>query len=407
MVRGAEVASAAVATAATAMQCNSIQAHSHLIHPSLPNKPKDIITITQEFAWSFFHLLAFLSPSSSSSSSFSSPLLPVCMMYVLILCVILFVIWFIKVDADIPTYFLSLLPATRARIRSRYSSKVVWILGASSGIGKELALQLSEVGAKLVLSARRKEELERVERLCKERGGKNVQILCLPMDMTALDSHDSCVNRVLSVYNSIDVCILNAGRSQRSTGDETSFNDHMALCMLNLHSQIHMSQKIVPIFRQQKGGEFIIMSSVSGLIAAPLNSSYNASKFGLTGYFESIRCEMGDEGVKINIIHPGPVATPIGDNALSSNIEARKNEKKETKLSVERCVHLTLTACCWDLMNTIITKNPILLFCYLGQYAPTLQKYLFYKIGPKRVYAFKKGADAYSFKSIFTAKKES
>jgi len=197
-----------------------------------------------------------------------------------------------------------------------FNGKVIWITGASSGIGEGLVACLAGSGAKLIISARRVQELERVRNRWPEPFRDDIRIL--PFDLTDRVRLEPVTQEALSLFGHIDIQILNGGIAQRSLAMYTTLEVDRELMEVNYFSSVALSKFLLPHFQQRGAGQFVIVSSVMGLIGTPFRSSYAASKHALHGYFESLRAEMYKKyrGVKVTIICPGWVRTSITMNAL-------------------------------------------------------------------------------------------
>jgi NADP-dependent 3-hydroxy acid dehydrogenase YdfG len=179
--------------------------------------------------------------------------------------------FFAQMDADWVTYLYPPAPA------DGFSGKIVWITGASSGIGASLARDLARSGAQVVISARRAEELQRVAESCA--GERRPYVL--PLDVTDYEAQKEALAEILAKFGRIDSVVLNAGRSQRATAADTAIEDTKSLFDLNFFSVIHLTKLVLPHFLAQKGGQFVVVSSVSGFLGTPVGSSYSATKFAL------------------------------------------------------------------------------------------------------------------------------
>ena len=199
-----------------------------------------------------------------------------------------------------------------------FSNKTVWITGASSGIGEALAYALVEKGANVVLSARRAEELQRVAKNCQQFHGTT---LVLPFDMIDLPVHASKVQEVIQTFGSLDYVILNAGVSQRSFVQDTKFGVYRSLFEINFFSIISLTQAILPVFQQQGFGCFVPIASVAGRISTPRRAAYGASKHALIGFFDSLRAEVYDQGIRVTTILPGYIQTNISLHAMNEHGE--------------------------------------------------------------------------------------
>ncbi|KAK0059856.1 dehydrogenase/reductase SDR family member 7, partial [Biomphalaria pfeifferi] len=183
-------------------------------------------------------------------------------------------------DADINVFVRSLW----GKPIESLSGKVVWITGASSGIGEHIAYQLASVGCKLVLSARRKEELERVKQTClmTNRGTiSDDDILVLPLDIVKFESHKSAVKHVLDHFKKIDILINNAGRFQQAWWTDIDLDVDRHIFELNVLGPVSLTQAVLPHMIERKAGQIAVMSSLAGKAAAPGSRSYCGSKHAL------------------------------------------------------------------------------------------------------------------------------
>ena len=197
----------------------------------------------------------------------------------------------------------------------KFHNKVVWITGASSGIGEALAYAFAAEGALLVLSARREDELQRVAKAC---GNAYV----LPFDMLSLAEHTDRVNDIIKTYGRIDYLVLNAGVSQRSFMKDTEFDVYRRLFEVNFFSIVSLTQAVLPIFTAQKSGVFVPIASVAGRISTPRRAAYGATKHALIGFFDSVRAEVFADGIRVTTILPGYIKTNISLHAMNEKGEA-------------------------------------------------------------------------------------
>ena len=197
----------------------------------------------------------------------------------------------------------------------KFHNKVVWITGASSGIGEALAYAFAAEGALLVLSARREEELQRVAKAC---GNAYV----LPFDMLSVAEHADRVQDVINTYGRIDYLVLNAGVSQRSFVKDTTFDVYRRLFEVNFFSIVSLTQAVLPIFTAQKSGVFVPIASVAGRISTPRRAAYGATKHALIGFFDSVRAEVFNDGIRVTTILPGYIKTNISLHAMNEKGEA-------------------------------------------------------------------------------------
>jgi dehydrogenase/reductase SDR family member 7B len=217
---------------------------------------------------------------------------------------------------------------------SQFKDKTIWITGASSGIGEELARQLSKEGAFVILSARRAAELERVKASLDTH-----MSAVLPLDMSQPDTFDEALNAALRYTGKIDYLVHSAGISQRSKSIDTQPEVDRRIMEVNYFGPVLLSKLLLPYYVAQGNGHFVVISSVVGKLGTPLRSSYAASKHALHGYFDSLRAEHWRDNIKVTIICPGYVRTAISLHALTSNgtPHARMDENQEKGISPYQC----------------------------------------------------------------------
>jgi len=167
-------------------------------------------------------------------------------------------------------------------------NKVIWITGASSGIGEALAVEMSKLNVKLILSSRRKEELERVKGLCKK--PENVSIL--PIDLAFTDTLGLATESAISFYGHIDILVNNGGISQRSLAKDTDLSVDRKLMDVNYFGTIGLTKALLPHFLKRKSGQFVTVTSLTGKFGTAYRSGYAASKHALHGFFESLQAEI-------------------------------------------------------------------------------------------------------------------
>lgn len=190
--------------------------------------------------------------------------------------------------------------------------KVVWITGASSGIGKALAYECAAQGAQVILTARRYEELENV-RLSLPEPEQHVSIAA---DITDDAQVEAAYQKVLLAKGRIDWLINNAGLSQRALIADTSMQTERAIMELDYFSQVFLTKTVLPTFLAQKSGRIVFVSSVAGLLGTQYRASYSAAKAAIHMWANSLRAEVAAQGVDVSVLFPGFVKTNVSINAL-------------------------------------------------------------------------------------------
>lgn len=212
-----------------------------------------------------------------------------------------------------------------------FTNKVIWITGASSGIGKALAIALSKKDAKLILSSRRKEELELVKNECKN--PDLVKIITL--DLENFENLKPKADEAIAAFGNIDVLINNGGISQRSLAKDTSIAVDKRIMDINYLGTVALTKAVLPHFIENKNGHFVAISSIVGKIGTPLRSSYAASKHALHGFFDSLRAENHQHNIKVTLVCPGFVKTNVSKNALTGDGTPQNTMDKATASGIE------------------------------------------------------------------------
>jgi short-subunit dehydrogenase len=195
------------------------------------------------------------------------------------------------------------------------NNKVVWITGASSGIGEALVYEYNKAGARLIISSRNRDELFRVKTNCKN--PVNIHVLSLDLENTA--SLSGKVEEAIRIYGHIDILINSGGISQRGLALETDLETEQRLMNVNFWGTTILSKAVLPNMIANGGGNIVCISSLVGKFGTRMRSAYSASKHALHGYFDSLRSEVYDKKINITIICPGFIKTNVTLNALTAN----------------------------------------------------------------------------------------
>lgn len=198
-----------------------------------------------------------------------------------------------------------------------FEGKVVWVTGASSGIGRAVARHLLESGAWVILSGRRVAELEEV-------AGATDRALVLPFDTTDYAALPEVVQQAWDWRGHVDVLLNNAGVSQRSLALDTHFDVYRALIEVDYLAPVALTQLVLPRMVARRAGQLAVVSSVAGKVGTPLRTGYCGAKHAVIGYFDALRAEVEQAyGIGVSVILPGSVQTNVAVNALSGDGAAR------------------------------------------------------------------------------------
>ena len=206
------------------------------------------------------------------------------------------------------------------------NNKIIWITGASSGIGKALALELSLTSAKLILSSRNKTALEAVKSQCMH--PENIRIV--PLDLEKYTLLPEKVSEAIACFGGVDILINNGGISQRSFAVDTSLEVDKKIMDINFFGTIALTKGLLPHFIERKRGYFVVISSIVGKIGTPRRSSYAASKHALHGFFDSLRAEQYQNNINVTLACPGYVKTNISMNAVTGDGSPQNEMDKTT-----------------------------------------------------------------------------
>ena len=197
-----------------------------------------------------------------------------------------------------------------------YEDKVIWITGASSGIGESLAYALNKKGARLILSARRTEELERVKKNCQ---GDPENIFVLPLDLADTASIPGKAEEAGAAFGQVDILFNNGGISQRALALEAELESVRHLMEINFFGTIALTKAVVPGMIERGHGHVVVTSSVMGKFGTRYRSAYAASKHALHGWFDCLRQEVQEKGIDITLVCPGYVKTNVTKNAITAD----------------------------------------------------------------------------------------
>lgn len=194
----------------------------------------------------------------------------------------------------------------------RFVGKSIWITGASSGIGRGLALAFASEGARLVLSGRNQAALTDVASQCPG-------ALAVAFDTTDLEALPAIVAEVTAHAGPIDMLVNNAGISQRSLALDTDFEVYRRIMEVDFFAPLRLTQLVLPAMVARGQGAIVNVASVAGKVGSPLRTGYCAAKHAMVGWSDSLRAEIAQYGVTVHVVVPGFVATDIAVNALKGD----------------------------------------------------------------------------------------
>lgn len=190
-----------------------------------------------------------------------------------------------------------------------FANKVVLVTGASRGIGRSVALAFAQEGAHLILAARSVDRLIQVEKEVRDLGS---DVLSVPTDVTSHSDVSALVDAAMNRFGRIDVLVNNAGIGKVGGIESDTFEDDLRETLqASLFGMIHVTQRVLPILRQQRSGTIVNMSSVMGRKAFARFGSYAIVMHGVSAFSDSLRQEVADSGIQVSVIHPGLAATDL------------------------------------------------------------------------------------------------
>jgi short-subunit dehydrogenase len=243
---------------------------------------------------------------------------------------------------------------------------VIWITGASSGIGEALCYKLNEIGAKLIISSRSSDGLYQVKHNCTK---NQLDIHVLPLDLENTSDLQSKANAALAIYGRIDIVIHSGGVSQRSLAMETDLDVAKKIMNINFWGTVALTKALIPSMLSNKEGHIVIISSLVGKFGTKFRSAYSASKHALHGYFDSLRSEI-DKKIGISIICPGFIKTNVTINALTAD------GTKQNTMDDAQANGMSANECASQIINAIKSGKEEVYIGGKEKYAIILKRFL-------------------------------
>jgi dehydrogenase/reductase SDR family member 7B len=256
-------------------------------------------------------------------------------------------------------------------------SKIVWITGAGTGIGKALAMAYNEKGNTVILSGRKEDQLNEVANLL-----SNAYVL--PLDVINEDAITQAVAQVSAKFGRVDVLINNAGVSQRALVTETSNDVGRQLMEVNFFGSVHLTKAVLPLMLKTGTGNIVGMSSAAGKFGFPLRSYYSASKHALHGFYEALGLELKDTQIYTTVVCPGRIKTDISKNALKGDgaAHAQMDDGQLNGVDVAICAAKIKQGIGRNKSEIYIGGGEIILI-YLKRYIPALFRFIAKRVAPE------------------------
>lgn len=239
----------------------------------------------------------------------------------------------------------------------KLNNKVIWITGASSGIGEALAHALITKKCRLIISARNESALQAFKA-----NYPTDQVQVLPFDLLDFDNASIVVAKAISFFGKVDVLVNNGGISQRSLIAETDFNVDRRIMDIDYFGTIALTKALLPHFIQNQSGHYVTVTSLMGKFGAPYRSGYCAAKHALHGYFDVLRMEHEKDGIEVTLVCPGFVQTNVAINALTADgsPQAKNSESTENGMELSEFIPKMIRAIERKKFEVYIAKNEIL-----------------------------------------------
>lgn len=252
-----------------------------------------------------------------------------------------------------------------------FNDKVVWVTGASSGIGEAIVQQLSTYNTKLVISARNKEKLEGIK---KELNLTDDKCLVLPLDIAEIETLKSKTEYVIEHFGRIDILINNAGLSYRGLVEETDLSVYRKLMEVNYFGTIALTKEVLPYLLEQKSGHIAVTTSIAGKVGTQIRSAYCGAKHALHGFFDCLRMEVYQSNIDVTIIVPGFVQTDLTKKALTADGSAYNlvDEAILNGMTTKKCANIYLKSLAKKKEEVIISEGKEIVAPYLKRFFPSL-----------------------------------
>lgn len=252
--------------------------------------------------------------------------------------------------------------------------KIVWITGASSGIGKALAFEFAKEKNTLILSGRNEKALEEVKIECIKLGCETtIEIV----DLTEPKTIDTAFSSIEKKYRRIDVLVNNGGISQRAYIIDTPIDIDRKMMEVDYFGHVYLTKKVLPLMVKQKSGHIIVMSSLSGLFGFHMRSAYCAAKHALHGFFETLRAEHFEDNIYVTMVCPGRILTDISYHAITATgaEHGKLDEGQKNGMPVNIAARKMFVAYKKKKKEVVIGNNEVLM-AYFKRFTP----FIFYKI---------------------------
>eukprot|EP00924_Labyrinthula_sp_SR-Ha-C_P000809 maker-scaffold_7-snap-gene-4.11-mRNA-1 protein AED:0.01 eAED:0.01 QI:325/1/1/1/0/0.5/2/163/264 len=251
----------------------------------------------------------------------------------------------------------------------KYEEKVVWVIGASSGVGEAIAREASGYKAKLILSSRSKEKLEKI-------GGElTSQSAVLDFDVAETSEAEENVQAAVEIFGKIDMVVLCSGLTNRNSVADTDLSVLDKIMRVNFLGPAAIAKHLLPVFKSQGAGKIVVISSVQGKMGLKNRAPYAASKHALHGYFDSLRLETKKENISVTLVVLGYVKTNLSLNSLKKNpddLHGAMDKRTAEGFEPDYVAKKVLEAGANGKDEVVIAQNSAIFGLYLRRFSPWL-----------------------------------
>ncbi|MFV0590256.1 MAG: SDR family NAD(P)-dependent oxidoreductase [Draconibacterium sp.] len=261
-----------------------------------------------------------------------------------------------------------------------FSGKTIWVTGATSGIGKEVALALSKEKCALILSGRNGDELQKVALACTNNGSKPYTVT---FDLGNTETIEKAYQQVKAEGLAPEALYHFGGISQRALVNETPLHVDRKIFEVNYFGTIALTKLVLPDMISRGSGHIAATSSIVGKFGFPYRSSYSASKQALHGFFESLLAENKQNNIRVSMIIPGFINTNISVNAVNSKGDAhgKLDENQAAGMPADKCAKIICNGLKKE-KKEILVGNKEIIMVYIRRFLPRLYYYLASRVKP-------------------------
>ena len=255
--------------------------------------------------------------------------------------------------------------------KGKFEGKIVWITGASSGIGEATAYRMAQENATLILTALERDLLEKVAERCKSLGAPDARPL--PFDLSQTEQLPQLAEEARNLFGRVDVLYNNAGISQRANTVETEMNVIRKVMEVNYFAPVILTKALLPGMIARGGGQLVVTTSIAGRFGFPLRCAYSSSKHALYGFFETVQAEYYNHNIRVTIVCPGRVQTRISFYALEKDgsLHGKMDAGQANGITPEKAARI-ITRAVYRKKREVLVGSTELVMARIKQFFPGL-----------------------------------